>query len=331
MSNPLISVIVPVYNVEEYIRECVDSILMQTMKDYEVILVNDGSKDRSGVICEEYSDKYENVRTYNKENGGASDARNLGIKCAVGDYILFIDSDDYYDDCNFFEKIKTAIVNYNHPTMICFSNKAYYPSTGKVAKGKYLQNTETVNSIESYEDIIEYLVENDSLSISASLKVIKRTHLIENSLFFKKGIVTEDIEWSMRLYSKPFTMKWIESDAYIYRKERVGSVTNSMSAKSFSDYVEILDEYSKAFLSTNNTIDEYLLNYLAYQYCILCGLFVRLKGKEDRKKIYSFIKQSKWLLHHNMSPKVKKVQKLYKFVGIKCTVYLLGFYINHRG
>ena len=83
------SVIVPVYNVEKYLNECVDSILSQTFTDYELILVNDGSKDNSGAICDEYAEKDNRVKVVHKENGGLSDARNAGIKVATGDYLFF--------------------------------------------------------------------------------------------------------------------------------------------------------------------------------------------------------------------------------------------------
>lgn len=94
--SELISVIIPVYNVEKYLRRCVDSILNQTISNYEIILVDDGATDTSGLICDEYAKKYHNkIRVYHKKNGGLSDARNYGIVHASGTLITFIDSDDY--------------------------------------------------------------------------------------------------------------------------------------------------------------------------------------------------------------------------------------------
>ena len=89
-----ISIIIPVYNVEKYLRECLDSILAQSYKDFEIILVDDGSTDSSGNICDEYSMKYENIKVLHKNNNGLSSARNAGLDIAQGEYILFIDSDD---------------------------------------------------------------------------------------------------------------------------------------------------------------------------------------------------------------------------------------------
>ncbi|HFU5892253.1 TPA: glycosyltransferase family 2 protein, partial [Enterococcus faecium] len=89
-----ISIIVPIYNVEQYLRKCVDSILAQTFTDFEVILVDDGSPDNSGAICDEYAKLDSRVRVIHKENGGLSDARNAGIEIAKGKYLGFVDSDD---------------------------------------------------------------------------------------------------------------------------------------------------------------------------------------------------------------------------------------------
>src|SRR4051812_34034895 len=95
--DPKISIIVPVFNVEKYIHDCLESILNQSFIDFELILVNDGSSDRSGVICDEYSKKDNRITVIHKENGGQSTARNRGIDLAKGDYIGFIDSDDWID------------------------------------------------------------------------------------------------------------------------------------------------------------------------------------------------------------------------------------------
>lgn len=97
MSKPLISVIVPIYNVERYLPKCIDSILMQTFRDFELLLIDDGSSDRSGIICEEYADKDDRVRVFHKENGGVSRARNTGLEYSHGDKILFVDSDDWLE------------------------------------------------------------------------------------------------------------------------------------------------------------------------------------------------------------------------------------------
>ena len=93
---PKVSVIIPVYNVEQYLNRCIDSVLNQTYKDFEIILVDDGSTDKSGEICDVYAEKDSRITVIHKENGGLSDARNFGIDAARGDFLTFLDSDDYF-------------------------------------------------------------------------------------------------------------------------------------------------------------------------------------------------------------------------------------------
>ena len=95
--NPIISVIVPAYNAEKYLRRCINSILAQTFTDFELLLIDDGSTDKSGEICDEYADKYARIRVFHKANGGVSSARNVGLDNAVGEYICFCDADDWVD------------------------------------------------------------------------------------------------------------------------------------------------------------------------------------------------------------------------------------------
>lgn len=96
----IFSIIVPIYNVEKYLRCCVDSVLAENFADYEMILVDDGSPDGCGKICDEYAGKYPHIKVIHQENGGLSDARNAGIRAAKGDYLIFLDSDDYWADTN---------------------------------------------------------------------------------------------------------------------------------------------------------------------------------------------------------------------------------------
>lgn len=117
MENPKISIIVPVYNAERYLRRCVDSILTQTFSDFEVLLIDDGSKDHSGAICDEYAQQDDRVRVWHKENGGVSSARNVGLDNAQGEWVTFVDSDDWID--------KDYLENFSMDYDICVQNYYY--------------------------------------------------------------------------------------------------------------------------------------------------------------------------------------------------------------
>ena len=118
------SVVVPVYNVEQYLKECVDSILSQTFKDFELILVNDGSKDSSPAICDEYAKKDDRIKVIHKPNGGLSDARNVGTAAAKGEYVIYIDSDDYVTT-DMYQKMYQKAISGNFDMVVCDLNYIY--------------------------------------------------------------------------------------------------------------------------------------------------------------------------------------------------------------
>ncbi len=120
VKHPIISIIVPIYNAEKYLRRCIDSVITQTYQDWELLLIDDGSPDNSGVICEEYARTDSRIQVYHKKNGGVSSARNLGIEKVNGDWIAFVDPDDYVSD-NWLSEVDNTIAN-SDADMIVFGN-----------------------------------------------------------------------------------------------------------------------------------------------------------------------------------------------------------------
>ena len=133
-NKPLISIIVPVYNVENYLQRCLDSLLAQTFNNIEIILVDDGSTDHSLAICQMNAEKDTRIRVFSKENGGLSDARNFGISVARGTWVSFVDSDDYVDT-DYIEYLYTILIN-NNATMAICSHRTVY-SSGKIQVNSY--------------------------------------------------------------------------------------------------------------------------------------------------------------------------------------------------
>lgn len=180
MNNPKISVIVPVYNVEKYLSRCIDSILAQTFTDFELLLIDDGSKDKSGNICDEYAKKDSRIRVFHKENGGVSSARNLGLDNAEGEWILFVDADDWIeqdyfpshllkDNCwdiiqvprnggsNFHKYVKDVVCK-NRFEVIKFLHKDfYYECWGRFIRKRVLGTTRFDETIKIGEDMIFFV------------------------------------------------------------------------------------------------------------------------------------------------------------------------------
>lgn len=322
------SVIVPIYNVEKYLSECVDSILSQTFADFEIILVDDGSPDKSGEICDEYALKNSKIKVIHKDNGGLSDARNAGINAAEGEYLIFIDSDDFYDDNEFLEKLDKIIAE-NHADVAVYSMKHFYNNDSNYVSSRVIFTDPKWNSLDSYEQTITELLKENKFVISACSNAVKREIILERQLFFKKDIVSEDIEWAMRLYSKEMNLAFLKEQPYIYRAGREGSITSSMKEKNFIDLFGIIAQYAEKFSQSKSNTEKLLLNYIAYQYVILCGLIVRAKDRKFKKEFIKNLIKYKWLMEYDLCPKVKKAKKVYSFFGLRAMIKVMGLYIKY--
>ena len=208
MNEELISIIIPVYNVEKYIRYCLESVINQTYKNLEIIIVDDGSKDSSGQIADEYALKDSRIKVIHKENGGLSDARNFGIKKAQGDYLIFIDSDDYVD-VTMIEKLYNYAIKNELDIVTCNCLVVYENNDKKVA-------------ISSNLDYSDDDVKNFLLSKPAAWNKIFKKELFNNNQF-KKGIYYEDLELIPRLVNNTKKIGFI-NDALYYYLQREGSI-----------------------------------------------------------------------------------------------------------
>ena len=218
MENQLISIIVPVYNVEEYLKQCLDSILEQTFSNYEVILVNDGSTDSSGLICQEYAEKDARIRYFEKENGGLSDARNYGIEQARGDYLTFVDSDDFLD-ASHLSILYNALVN--NDADISIANYAnYQTSTATFYLHTFGEYYEKNYTSEELIDDLSFLERND-LSFSTIWGSLYKKRVF-SFLRFPKGVIGEDVALIYKMYTQVDKIVYVHKDTYIYRENDSG-------------------------------------------------------------------------------------------------------------
>lgn len=315
-----ISFIVPVYNVENYLEQCIESLLHQDIPDslYEIILVDDGSADSSGEICEQYSLDYGHIKCFHKENGGLSDARNYGLKRAEGKYILFVDSDDYIGE-NILGTIIRECKEQNEPQVMFLTGQKIYQD-GTV---KPFENTMDLEKLQSdYRNVIHYLAERDTYPASSCLKMTDRKFLITNKIYFKIGHVAEDYEWSLKVILNAKKYGCCNDSYYFYRQNRTGSITNTVSEKHVQDLIQIIINMEivsaeKKYLD----ISEEILNFAAYIYrCLLCIIFPYYK------KYRGEIKRLEYLLTKKNSRDIKMIRTASRIVGIGNTVKLLGLY-----
>lgn len=321
-SSPLISIIIPLYNTEDYISQCIESIICQTYRNIEVIIINDDSTDRSLELCNSFAEQDSRIRVYSQVNSGPSVARNWGVKLANGDYVVFVDSDDYWMSCDHLQEL----VDMLHPEddFVGF-NCAYYFSK----KDTYKKWVAYDSSLKSKDDIICALVKSGTFPMSPCTKIIKREFLLKNGINFIPNTYCEDIPWFIRLLEKSKQCSFKNLYMYVYRKNLSTSRSSSMSIKAFDDLFVIIKKELELLHSFNwrNSTQRALLSFLAYELAILMGMVIYLPLSE-RQSRSDELRKYIWLLHYKLNPKVKLVYCLYKLVGYKNTCSLLNLYLR---
>ena len=258
-----VSVIVPVYNVEKYLDRCLDSLVNQTLKEIEVIIVNDGSPDNSQKIIDKYAKKYKNIKAYKKENGGLSDARNYGIKKANGKYIAFVDSDDYVST-NMYELMYNKAMQANFDMVVCNINYVY-ENNNKIMKAYS-------NIKEDGTDIKNAMI---NIYPAAWNKIFKK-ELFNNGIEFKKGVWFEDVEFIYRMLPRVKNIGVVNEHLNWYL-QREGSITSSIDKRIFH-YIDNWNGIIK-YYKENNLYDEYY-NELEYSYVrYLYATFIKQASK----------------------------------------------------
>lgn len=264
-----VSFILPIYNVEKYLSECVKSILAQTYSDFEILLVDDGSPDNCPALCDEWARKDNRIKALHKPNGGLSDARNYGLDHAQGDYVVFVDSDDFWVNKDCLKHLMNVVDAHPECDFIGYNCSYYYSDTKTYAKWvRYDENL----VVPTYKNVaICSLVTSGTMPMSACLKIIKRKSLSDMGLRFIKGTIAEDIPWFIDLLDGSKKCMFVNQYIYAYRQNVAGSITTSGNPKSTSDLFTIVKNEIKKMDSRNISKEakEALYSFLAYEFCIL--------------------------------------------------------------
>lgn len=320
------SIIVPIYKVEKYLNKCVDSVLSQTFNNFELILVDDGSPDNCGKICENYEKGDMRVKVVHKENGGLSSARNAGLDIATGKYIIFLDSDDYWDDNTALEHIHKNLAE-THADLILFPAKRFYEDENRFTYILNIKvNRNRIIDTNTY-CAIEYMLENNIYRAAAWNKVIRKSIIDEHQMRFKEGYLSEDMDWcgDLLLYCKRFD--FYDNPFYVYRQQRNGSITSGKSEKLVADKIYMCKKgYKQSLTLANKNIGLLLGSYYAYEYSVALGVSGGIKDRQ----LLANLKDLQNLLKYDVCNKVKQVNRLRKVVGYTLTRLSLCFFVNMK-
>ena len=313
--NKKISVIVPIYNVEQYLDKCVESLVNQTYKNLEIILVDDGTKDKSGEMADLWSIKDERIKVIHKENGGLSDARNAGMKIATGEYITFVDSDDWIN-----YKMYAILINnlekYNADISVCAVKKVYKED---VVNEKQVVNKEEICVLTS-EEALENLLDEGILKQTVWNKLYKRE--VIDGIYFEFGKIHEDEFWTYQIFGKCEKIVYTVEQLYYYL-QRSGSIMDKPFSMSRLDALEArnnrLNYIKQKFPKLEIKAKKSLFFSCLYQY----QLMLKCEKIVEQRKYEQVIK--KYIEYVNFNKDEKNILSLKENIWINLVSVSLDF------
>ena len=323
LDMPLISVIVPVYGVEKYIEKCLKSIINQTYENLEIILVDDGSKDKSGIICENYANKDKRIKVFHKKNGGLSDARNYGIEHSKGEYLTFIDSDDYIED-DYVEYLY-SLIKEGYKMSIC-SLYVEYTSNGKIVNkgnGKEI--------VISGKKCIEKMCYHDEVDTCAYAKLMHRS--LFQKVRYPKGKIFEDIGTTYLLFDQceEVICGFIPKYYYVIRENSI--VTSEFNIKKL-ELIEMTDKMAHYVDTKYPELKGATLRRKGYAYFSTLNQMLDVTDKrylEKRKQIVKYLrKNSIKIIKNRKTPNRDRIAYLCLLLGFNIYKIFWKIYIKHQ-
>lgn len=327
--NNLVSIIIPIYNVEDYIDRCLNSIINQSYKNIEIILVDDGSKDNCPKICDEYKKKYNNIKVVHKNNAGLGMARNSGLDVAVGQYVMFIDGDDFIST-DYVEKLVSAIIETKSDVVLCGHNRVFKNGTMEIHEhiysGKTFENQEIINFI--IPKLCGKKPDNtDNIEMSVCMGIFNNKIIKDNKIKFvsEREYISEDFVFDLDLYSKVKRVSFINLVGYYYC-DNEGSLTTKYRPDRFERQV-CLSKFVESKLKTLGIYS--LCEQRLYNTLISIARYaIKLEQKFSKKNgLKKSIKNIKKICSNDY---LKEAFSKYDTTGIAKKNAIVNFFIRHK-
>lgn len=315
-----LSIVIPVYNVENYLKRCLNSIISSNLDEYEVILINDGSTDNSYDICLEYENQYKEIRVITQKNGGLSNARNTGITNSKGKYITFIDSDDYILSKHFFNLIKKLKKKKSNIDIVVSDFFRVSPDNQIIDRICQIKDSKDLICNKNY---INEFLDGYGCFWNTWRFVYRREFLNYNNFKFKDGFLCEDMDFSIKTFMKFDTVAFYHNPYYCYMLGRETSIMSNVSLKRIHDYLmitreslEVLERNKNMFF-VNRMKEKLTLEY------ILNLATIHEVGLSDRKEGKRLFKESLYILKTIPKMKYKLFYFLINMFGISVVSFIL--------
>lgn len=318
-----VSVIVPVYNVEKYIRKCLDSLTIQTYSDIEIIVVDDGSTDRSGEIAEEAAGRDTRIRVITKPNGGLSSSRNAGIEKSRGRYLAFVDGDDWVAPNFVGEMLKASD---EQQADICICNMKYINEDGSYRKRTpHIDHPDSADRIKAFSDMLN----GYKFKFHTPNKLYRRKLFTDSGIRFPEGKLYEDAYTTYRTFAKAERFVYLPEDLYYYRQQRSGSILTSTFSKRRYDIYGALEAMESDFVKDSPELWDSFDHCVVINILSLANYLLPVYRTMDPSDFQEFrdrtVQLERTLLHSKVSsnPMIPRTEKIrYHLLNRNLRLYL---------
>ncbi len=278
-SNPLVSIVIPVYNVENYLDKCMSSVLGQKYKKLDIILVDDGSTDDSGRIIDEYAKKYKCVKAIHKRNGGLSSARNAGIKHASGDWLAFVDSDDYIKN-DFISKMVDIAKKQDADVVTCSFEP--FSNDGSMLKKSPTWPSETMSGRDAVKDMLK-----NKRPAYVCLCMFKKTLFLKNDILFPDGHEYEDMATKIKLLYHADRVSFTNDKLYFYLIRKESITGKSFSESRYRDFVKAINDIDDFLSNVQDSREFEYLGYFKFScYVTLLNYLAKEKNRSKENRLF---------------------------------------------
>ena len=321
--KPLLTVVIPVYNVEKYLKRCVESVLVQEWHNYDILLVDDGSTDSSPQICDDYAKVYDFISVIHKKNGGLSEARNTGILHAKGEYVYFPDSDDWIETDTF---LALAEVLESQKFDIISFNREFVKDEDDAIVSDSL-----VTQVFEGKDAFVQMLKHSYITGFANDKIYRKSLFIDNNILFPKGKYYEDLGTNYKFFLSAKKVYATNQKYYHYLIDNPDSITQSWNEKKFSDMFGFYkDIFYSDFVRSQLNQEELQISQLYYVNGLIHILASLYKSKLDKKYIDITDQVKQELLKHGVSlSQMKEQPNKLKYILFRFKVLKLAFSIQN--
>lgn len=313
-----VSVVIPVYNVERFLKECVDSVLNQTYSDFEIILVDDGSTDNSGSLCDDYLSQDNRIKVIHRENGGLSAARNTGMDSATGEYIYFLDSDDYIEACTFEHLVNVA--ESENADMVFFDGYVFYDECYDECEDDGLvdrYNRRRQYSTSRGRQVLYDLLENEEYRTAVPLTFTRTEYLRNNKLRFYEGILHEDELFTFQVFNANGMIAHCHKQLYARRIRPASIMTSSGAERRYISMLTIYNELAEMY-RTKKAEGEAATMYLIREAKSVIAKYKLMDKQKQQEHAASYKKFKKSVMSFNGFGDIK--------LKIKCSGPLMNRY-----